>query len=109
METKIVEKATEGALQMAHLTHEVSKARTLVNDVIGDGKRKAQRTAKRALITAEDYVEDTTYYIKRHPWQSVGIATGVGVGAGVLASWVFSRGLRACQGNSKGEFQAVER
>ena len=106
METRTIEKAAEGAVELAHLTHEVSKARVLVSDVIEDGKRMAQRTARRAYVAAEDCVEDTTYYIKRHPWQSVGIAAGFGVGAGVLAGWMFSR---TCTGNGKTEFQAVER
>lgn len=109
MEAKTIDKTADGALQLAHLTHEVSKVRTLVNDVVEDGKRKAQRTVKRAYVAAEDYVEDTTYYIKRHPWQSVGVAAGLGVGAGLLASWMLSRAAQICTENGKGEFQAVER
>lgn len=109
METTTIERAADDALQFAHLAHEVARARTLVNDVIEDGKRKAQRTAKHALLATEDCVENTTYYIKRHPWQSVGIATGFGVGAGLLMSWVVARVGGACSQKSKPEFQAVER
>ena len=109
METKTIERAADGAPQFAHLTHEVSKARALVNDVIEDGKRKAQRSVKHAVVAAEECVEDTTYYIKRHPWQSVGLAAGLGVGTGLLASWMVSRAVRASTGNGKCEFQAVER
>jgi ElaB/YqjD/DUF883 family membrane-anchored ribosome-binding protein len=104
METKTVEKAVDGAAQFAHLTHEVSRAEELVNDFVEDGTRKAQRMVKRGVVTAEDYVEDTTYYIKRHPWQSVGIAAGAGAGAGLLLGLLFSR---TCAANTK--FQAVER
>lgn len=109
METKIIEKTTDAAFQLGDLTHEVSKAGIFVNGVIDDGKRKAQRTAKRAVVAAEEYVEETTYYIKRHPWQSVGLATGVGVAAGLLASWMLASADRACARNGKAEFQAVER
>lgn len=109
MEPNTSEKIAGGAFQLAHLTHEVSKAKASVNDVIEDGKRKARRTAKRAVVAAEECVEDTNYYIKRHPWQSVGIAAGVGVGAGLLASWMLSRVAHACTRNGKAEFQAVER
>jgi ElaB/YqjD/DUF883 family membrane-anchored ribosome-binding protein len=105
MESKTtIESAADAAVKLAHLTHEVSKAKTLVNDFVEDGTRKAQRLVKRGVVTAEDYVEDTTYYIKRHPWQSVGVAAGVGAGAGLLLGWIFSR---ACA--EKCSFQAVER
>ena len=109
METNTIEKTADGTFQLAHLTDELSKARMLVSDVIEDGKRKAQRTAKRAVITAEEYVEDTTYYIKRHPWQSVGLAAGFGVGAGLLASWMLSHAAHACTRAGNAEYQAVER
>ena len=91
METKLIEKAVDGAAQFAHLAHEVSAAKARVNDLVEDGTRKAQRIVKRGVVTAEDCVEDTTYYIKRHPWQSVGIALGVGAGAGLLTGWLCSR------------------
>ena|ERR1700730_11483450 len=103
MEDRTIEKAADGAAQLAHLTHEVSRAKTLMNDFVEDGKRKAQRMVKRGVVAAEDYVEDTTYYIKRHPWQSVGMAAGVGAGGGLLMGWMFSR---VCTTN--GKFQAVE-
>jgi ElaB/YqjD/DUF883 family membrane-anchored ribosome-binding protein len=109
METKTMEKAADGALQFAHLTHEVSKARTLVSDIIEDGKRKAQRTVKHAFVAAEDCVEDTTHYIKRHPWQSMGVAVGLGVGTGILATWLFERGVRIFTRNGNSEFRAAER
>lgn len=103
MENRTAEKVGNGTDQFAHLTHEMSRAKELVNDFVEDGKRKAQRMVKRGVVAAEDYVEDTTYYIKRHPWQSVGMAAGVGAGTGLLLGWMFSR---VCATN--GKFQAVE-
>lgn len=98
MESKAVENATGAAINLAHLTHEVSKARVLIDDVLEDGKRKAERMVKRGVVAAEDYLEDTTYFIKRHPWQSVGAALGVGAAIGVLAGWLTTR---SCAGNSQ--------
>lgn len=95
MESTTMETASDAAIKFAHLSHEVSKAKTLVEDVVEDGKRQAQRMLKRSYVAVEDCVEDTTYYIKRHPWQSVGIALGVGTGAGLLAGWFFGRGCKA--------------
>lgn len=110
METNTIENtAADGPVQFAHLTQEVSKARTVARKVIEDGQRQARRTAKRAVVAVEECVEDTTYYIKRHPWQSVGLAASFGVGAGLLASWLLSRSSRGCPSNGNAEFQAVER
>lgn len=95
MESKSVRNVTDAAINLAHLTDEVSKAKTLVEDVLVDGKRKAQRMVKQGVVVAEDYVEDTTYYIKRHPWSSIGIALGVGAGAGLLAGWFCTRSCKA--------------
>lgn len=91
MESKVVEHATDAGINLAHLTHEVSKAKGLIDDVLEDGKRKAERMMKRGFVAAEDCVEDTTYFIKRHPWQSVGTALGVGAGVGLLAGWLTTR------------------
>jgi ElaB/YqjD/DUF883 family membrane-anchored ribosome-binding protein len=88
MESKAVENVTDAAINLAHLTHEVSKAKVLIDDLLEDGKRKAERMLKRGFVAAEDCVEDTTYFIKRHPWQSVGAALGLGVGFGMLAGWL---------------------
>ena len=109
METNTINKTADGACQFGHLTYEVAKAHTVANEFIEDGKRTARRTAKRAVIAVEECVEDTSYYIKRHPWQSVGLAAGFGVGAGLLARWVLSRAAQGCTENGSAEFQAVER
>jgi ElaB/YqjD/DUF883 family membrane-anchored ribosome-binding protein len=91
MESKAVEDVTNAGINLAHLTHEVSKAKVLIDDVLEDGKRKAERMLKRGVVGAEDYVEDTTYFIKRHPWQSVGAALGLGASVGILAGWLTAR------------------
>jgi ElaB/YqjD/DUF883 family membrane-anchored ribosome-binding protein len=91
MEAKIQENVTDAAINLAHLTHQVAKAKVLIDDVIDDGKRKVERTAKRGFVAVEDCIEDTTYFIKRHPWQSVGGALGLGAGIGLLVGWLTSR------------------
>jgi ElaB/YqjD/DUF883 family membrane-anchored ribosome-binding protein len=96
MEGKAMENVTDAAINLAHLTHQVSKAKVLIDDVIDDGKRKVERTAKRGFVAVEDCIEDTTYFIKRHPWQSVGSALGFGAGIGLLVGWLTTR---ACARN----------
>jgi ElaB/YqjD/DUF883 family membrane-anchored ribosome-binding protein len=95
MESQVIENAADAAIKFAHLTHEVSKAKTLVQDAVEDGRRKAQRIARRGYVAAEDFAEDASYYIKRHPWRSMGIALWVGAGAGLLAGWFCTRTRKA--------------
>lgn len=98
MEGKTMENVTDAAINLAHLTHEVAKAKVLVDDVIDDGKRKVERTVKRGFVAVEDCIEDTTYFIKRHPWQSVATALGLGTAMGLFVGWLTSR---ACARNGQ--------
>lgn len=98
MEAKTLENVNDATINLAHLSHQISKAKVLVDDVLEDGKRKIERTAKRSFNAAEECVENTTYFIKRHPWESVGISVGVGaVGGlltGLLTGWLIARPRR---------------
>jgi len=99
MEGKTMENVTDAAVNLAHLTHQVAKAKVLIDDVIDDGKHKVERTVKRGFVAVEDCIEDTTYFIKRHPWESVGAAVGVGAIVGLLAGWLTTR---TCANNTRG-------
>jgi len=107
MNTEMVQNASDMSANLAHLTHEVSKARTLVEDAIEDGKLKAQRLIRRSKIRAEDCVDETTYFLKHHPWQSVGVALGVGAGVGVLAGWLVSRSA-TCRDSARTSGECLE-
>jgi ElaB/YqjD/DUF883 family membrane-anchored ribosome-binding protein len=98
MEGKIIGNVTDAAINLAHLTHQVGKAKILFDDVMDDGKRKVERTAKRGVVAVEDCIEDTTYFIKRHPWQSVGTALGLGTAMGLFVGWLTTR---ACARNGQ--------
>ena len=91
MESNTMENVGDAAINLAHLTHQVTKAKTLVNDVIDDGKHQVERAVKRGRVAVENCVEDTTYFIKRHPWESVGVAVGVGTIVGLIVGWVTGR------------------
>ncbi|HSE22830.1 MAG TPA: hypothetical protein VLB68_14280 [Pyrinomonadaceae bacterium] len=98
MEGKTMDNVTGAAINLAHLTRQVAKAKVLIDDVVDDGKRKVERTAKRGIVAVEDCIEDTTYFIKRHPWQSVGTALGLGTAMGLFVGWLTSR---ACARNGQ--------
>jgi ElaB/YqjD/DUF883 family membrane-anchored ribosome-binding protein len=97
MESNPRENVTDKAINLPDLTQQVTKAKVLVKDVIEDGKHKMERTFRRGIIAMEGCIEDTTYFIKRHPWQSVGTAAGIGAVVGLLAGWQASR----CSGRNQ--------
>jgi ElaB/YqjD/DUF883 family membrane-anchored ribosome-binding protein len=83
-------RATDVAVNLAHLTEELGKAREMVDDAIETGRHKAERLAKQATSAVEDCIDDTTYFIKKHPWQAVGVAAFIGTAAGLLMSLAFT-------------------
>ena len=91
MEGKTMENVKDAAVNLAHLSNQVAKAKLLIEDSISDGKHKVERTVKRGFVAVEDCIEDTTYFIKRHPWESVGAAVGVGAIVGLFAGWLTRR------------------
>jgi len=95
MQTATVENGKSTALKLGHLTAKMTEGKVLAEDVVEIGKRKAQRMVRRGYEAGEDYLDETTHYIKHHPWQSVGIAAGVGAFAGLVFGWSCSRAHRA--------------
>ena len=91
MQTATIENDTSTGLKFAHLAARAAEGKTLVEDLAEIGKRKAQRMMRRGREAGEDYLEETTHYLKHHPWQSVGIAAGVGAFVGLLFGWTCSR------------------
>lgn len=51
---------------------------------VAEGKTGLAQLGSDARARAEALGEDLTRYVREHPWQSVGIAAGVGVVLGVL-------------------------
>jgi ElaB/YqjD/DUF883 family membrane-anchored ribosome-binding protein len=98
MESKPLENVTDAAVNLAHLTHQIAKAKVLIDDVIDDGKHKVERSVKRGFVAVEDCIEDTTYFIKRHPWESVGAAVGLGAIVGLMAGWLTRRSCTNARG-----------
>jgi len=90
MQTATVTNGKSTGFNLAHLTVKAAEGKLLAEDLLDNGKRKAQRMIKRGYATGEDYLDETTHYIKHHPWQSVGVVLGVGLSVGFLGGF-FSR------------------
>jgi ElaB/YqjD/DUF883 family membrane-anchored ribosome-binding protein len=99
MESSTIEKDADGGLTdtaftLAHLTAKAAEGKMLAEDLLEIGKRKARKAIRRSRETGEDYLDETTHYIKHHPWESVGVAAGVGAFVGLLFGWACSRALK---------------
>lgn len=51
----------------------------------------AERLLKHGRRGFEDAIEDTTYLIKKNPWQSVAYAAGAALCLGLFTGWLFTR------------------
>jgi ElaB/YqjD/DUF883 family membrane-anchored ribosome-binding protein len=62
----------------------VNEARTRIRESLESAKRRLLEAERSAVRQGEEAVAATEQYVKRNPWQSVGIAAGVGLVIGVL-------------------------
>jgi ElaB/YqjD/DUF883 family membrane-anchored ribosome-binding protein len=62
-----------------------------VENAFEDAMISAQRMTKRGKYAMEDVFDDTTYLIKKNPWQTVGCVLGAGLGVGFFAGWLLTR------------------
>lgn len=67
-----------------------------LENAVEDAVLEAERMAKHGRRAMEDVMEDTTYRIKKNPWQSVGYAAGAAFGIGLCAGWFTSRLRTRC-------------
>jgi ElaB/YqjD/DUF883 family membrane-anchored ribosome-binding protein len=78
-------------VKLAHLAAKAAEGKILAEDLVEIGKRKAQRVIRKGYEAGEDYLDDTTHYIKHNPWHSVGIALSVGLTLGFLSGFLSRR------------------
>ncbi len=85
MRTATVEDGKSTGIKLAHLAAKAAEGKVIAEDLVDIGKRKAQRLARQGYELGEDYIDESRRYIKRNPWQSVGVALGVGLALGFVA------------------------
>jgi ElaB/YqjD/DUF883 family membrane-anchored ribosome-binding protein len=79
------------AEHIAESAHQASRATSAVADAIEDGVGVIKRAAKQGGDAAEEFVNDTTQRIQRHPILSVAATFAVGFTAGALIGWMMKR------------------
>ena len=88
MSQTLVEKAAEHIAESAHQT---SRATSAVADAIEDGLGVVRRAAKRGSDAAEEFLDDTTQRIRRHPVLTVATTFVACFTAGALIGSMMKR------------------
>jgi ElaB/YqjD/DUF883 family membrane-anchored ribosome-binding protein len=83
--------ALETAGKIAAIGVDFPLLKKRLGNAVNDCVLEAERMAKHGKRAMEDVREDTTYWIKKNPWQSVGYVAGAAFGIGVCLGWFTSR------------------
>jgi ElaB/YqjD/DUF883 family membrane-anchored ribosome-binding protein len=88
MSQTVVERTAE---HIAESAHQASRATSAIADAIDDGTEVMRRAVKQGGDAAEEFLNDTTQRIQRHPVLTVAATFAVGVAAGTLIGWMMKR------------------
>src|SRR5208337_5671004 len=77
--------------QIAETARKASRKASAVADALEDGVRAAQRVAKQGGDAAEEFLDDTTKRLQRHPIETVAATFATGVAVGILIGWMAKR------------------
>lgn len=89
--------ALETAGRIAEVGVDFGLLKKRLENAVEDAVLEAKRTAKHGRHAMEDVIEDTTYWVKKNPWQSVGYAAGAAFGIGLFVGWFTSRLISRCE------------
>jgi len=79
------------AEHIAESAHQASRATSAVADAIGNGVGAVRRAAKHGGDAADEFLNDTTQRVQRHPVLTVATTFAVGFTAGAFLSWMIKR------------------
>jgi len=88
MSQSVAERTAE---HIGESVRQASRATSALADAIDDGVGVVRRAAKQGGDAAEEFLDDTTQRIQRHPVLTVATTFAVGVVAGTLMGWVLKR------------------
>ena len=79
------------AEHIADSAYQASRATNAVADAIGNGVGVVRRAVKQSGDAAEEFLNDTTQRIQRHPVLTVATTFAIGFTAGGLIAWMIKR------------------
>jgi ElaB/YqjD/DUF883 family membrane-anchored ribosome-binding protein len=79
------------AEQIAESAHQASRATSAVADAIEEGVGVVKRAAKQGGDAAEEFLNDTTQRVQRHPVLTVATTFAIGFTAGAVVGWMIKR------------------
>jgi ElaB/YqjD/DUF883 family membrane-anchored ribosome-binding protein len=88
MSQTVLERTAE---HLAESARQASPATSTVVDAIENGVGVVSHAAKQGSDAAEEFLDDTTQRIQRHPVLTVTTAFAVGFTAGALVGWMIKR------------------
>lgn len=88
MPQSVLEQAGE---HIAESTRKVSRATSAVADAFEASVEAARRAAKQGGDAAEEFLDDTTKRLQRHPIETVVTTFAMGIAAGILIAWMVKR------------------
>jgi ElaB/YqjD/DUF883 family membrane-anchored ribosome-binding protein len=88
MSQTVLERTAEHVTETAHTA---SRATGAIASAVEDGVRAVRSAAKQGGDAAEEFLDDTTQRIQRHPWVTVGATFAFAFTAGTLAGWMMRR------------------
>lgn len=77
--------------QVAETVRSTSRAASAVADAFEDGIGAARRVAKQGGDPAEEFIDDTTKRLQRHPVETVVTTLAIGITIGVFIGWMIKR------------------
>ena len=88
--------ALETAGRIAEVGIDLGLLKKRLENAVEDAVLEAERMAKHGRHAMEDVIEDTTYWVRKNPWQSVGYTAGAAFGIGLCVGWFTSRLSTRC-------------
>lgn len=91
MQASTVKQAIKMGAKVAQVGIEAERLKDTMTNAVEDTVTAAKRAAKQGRYAVEDFVDEATYSIKRHPLTSVGLTLGVGFVLGATFGLALSR------------------
>jgi ElaB/YqjD/DUF883 family membrane-anchored ribosome-binding protein len=88
MAQSVLERAGE---YIGESARQASRTTSAVADAIEDGVGAAKRVTKQGCDAAEEFLDDTTKRLQRHPTETVVASLAIGGAAGILIGWTMKR------------------